>query len=74
MTPWFSDYKQAWIKEMLHVYGHINRRHLMRKFGISEPQASKDLKTYRSANAGEVIYNKHNKRYERVGFREEEHR
>ena len=47
---WFADQRQAWIAEMLRVYGFINREHLQRKFGISQPQASLDLQTYRRAH------------------------
>lgn len=51
---------------MLHIYGFINREHLMRKFGISQPQASKDLQTYQRNSAGSMVYNVKTKRYERT--------
>jgi hypothetical protein len=46
MAQWFADQRQAWIADMLAVYGFINRDHLMRKFGISTPQASHDLQRF----------------------------
>lgn len=40
---YFTEERQSWIAEMLRVYGFINREHLMKKFGVSKPQASADL-------------------------------
>ncbi len=67
MSKWFESYRVAFIAEMLHVYGFINREHLMRKFGISRPQASKDLRMFQQRSSGGVRYNLSTKRYERVG-------
>lgn len=53
-----------WITETLRVFGYINREHLMRKFGISQPQASKDLQTFARQSPGAMRYNLHAKRYE----------
>lgn len=61
---WFESQRVAWIAEMLHVYGFINREHLMKKFGISKPQASKDLRTFQQGSLGRVRYNLSSKRYE----------
>lgn len=44
--------------------GFINRDHLMRKFGLSTPQASIDLRDYQRANPGAVEYNLSAKRFE----------
>lgn len=63
---WFESQRIAWIAEMLHVYGFINRDHLIRKFGISRPQASKDLRSFQQRSAGGVRYNLSTKRYERT--------
>jgi len=63
---WFESQRIAWIAEMLHIYGFINREHLMKKFSISRPQASKDLKSYQRKSAGAVHYNLSTKRYERI--------
>ena len=61
---WFESQRIAWIAEMLHVYGFINREHLMRKFSISSPQASKDLQSFQRNSSGGVRYNLSTKRYE----------
>lgn len=60
---WFEQHRQDWIEEMLQVYGFINREHLMRKFGVSRPQASADLQTYQHLNPGAVRYDLSAKRY-----------
>ena len=49
---------------MLSIYGFINREHLIRKFGISTPQASLDLRTYQQNNPRQIEYNASAKRYE----------
>jgi DeoR/GlpR family transcriptional regulator of sugar metabolism len=66
MARWFESQRTAFITEMLHVYGFINREHLMRKFGISQPQASKDLQAYLRRSDGSMVYNQSTKRYERT--------
>ena len=50
-VSWFVEQRMAWIAEMLHVYGFINRGHLMRKFGISGTQA---IDLWRGAVIGTV--------------------
>lgn len=64
MSNWFENQRVAFIAEMLHVYGFINREHLMRKFSISQPQASKDLREYQRRSSGSMAYNLSTKRYE----------
>ena len=49
---------------MVEIYGFINREHLMKKFMISMPQASMDLKSFQTNNPKAVQYNKSTKRYE----------
>jgi hypothetical protein len=66
---WFENQRVAFIAEMLHIYGFINREHLMRKFSISRPQASKDLTSYLHHSAGSVRYNLSTKRYEATWYR-----
>lgn len=41
---------------MLSIYGFINRDHLQRKFGISKPQASIDLRTFHRRNPRAMSY------------------
>jgi DeoR/GlpR family transcriptional regulator of sugar metabolism len=63
---WFESKRIEFIAEMLHIYGFINREHLMRKFGISQPQASKDLQSFQRNSSGSMVYNMKAKRYERT--------
>ena len=64
MSKWFENQRVAFIAAMLHVYGFINREHLMRKFSISRPQASKDLRSFERHASGSMRYNRSTKRYE----------
>jgi hypothetical protein len=52
-----------WIAETLRVFGFINREHLMRKFGLSMPQASIDLKAFQRLHPEAMFYNMNSKRY-----------
>lgn len=63
-SRWFENQRIAWIAETLHIFGFINREHLMRKFGISRPQASKDLRSFERHSSGCMKYNLSTKRYE----------
>lgn len=63
MGRWFEQQRIAWIAEMLDVYGFINRDHLRRKFGISEPQASKDLQTFTRTHPTAMRYDLSRKCY-----------
>lgn len=60
---WCERQRMEWIAESLRVYGYINRGHLMRKFGISQPQASKDLQAFNRAQPGVMRYDLRSKRY-----------
>lgn len=60
---WFEQQRQAWIAEMLEVYGFINREHLERKFGISTPRASHDLQSFARARPRAVHYDLSRKCY-----------
>lgn len=64
---WFSDRRQDFIGEMLEIYGFINRAHLIRKSGISVPQASKDLSSHAAAHPQSVHYDNRRKAYVRRG-------
>lgn len=61
---WFCQQRQEWIEEVLRIFGFINREHLERKFGISTPQASNDLRDFQINNPGWMTYNASAKRYE----------
>lgn len=61
---WFTVQRQSWILETVEIFGFINREHLVRKFGVSIPQASADIKLFIAENPGKIIYNATTKRYE----------
>lgn len=63
---WFARQRQEWIAETLRVFGFINREHIERKFGISTPQASMDLRQYQNERPATIFYNKSSKQYEPV--------
>lgn len=54
---YFANLRQLWIAEALRVFGFVNREHLIRKFDISQPQASLDLKLFQRANPTALSYN-----------------
>jgi hypothetical protein len=60
---WFTEQRQKWIAETIGIFGFINREHIQRKFGVSTPQASYDLKEFQRRNPGAVTYDIHRKRY-----------
>lgn len=60
---WFLERRLEWIAETLRVFGYINREHLEKKFDISTPQASVDLREFKRRNPGVVSYNVSTKRY-----------
>jgi hypothetical protein len=62
MMRWFEQHRMEWIADALYVYGFINRDHLVRKFGISVPQASHDLQQFQRLHP-QVQYDKSAKRY-----------
>lgn len=60
---WFEQYRMEWIGEILTVFGYINREHLMKKFSLSAPQASHDLREFQRTRPGAMEYDKSAKRY-----------
>lgn len=63
MARWFLQQRMEWIAETLRVFGYINREHLERKFGISTPQASKDLAAFQLAHPTAMAYDSSAKCY-----------
>ncbi len=61
---WFTEQRQEWIAETVRVFGYINREHIVRKFGVSVPAASGDLKVFQKRNPAAITYNSTTKRYE----------
>lgn len=60
---WFANHRQEWIAQMLKVYGHINRQHLMRNFDISGAQAVLDLRAFNEQNPDVMRYCNRQKTY-----------
>lgn len=60
---WCERQRIEWIAETLRVFGFINRAHLQRKFGISQPQASADLRAFARDNPAAMRYDVSAKRY-----------
>lgn len=63
---WFANQRQDFITDMLHVYGFINRTHLMRKYNISNAQAAIDFKAYNLKHPNAMKYDKHQRAYTRI--------
>ena len=61
--PWFQQYRMEWIAETLRVFGFINREHIIRKFGLSTPQASVDLQRFQRLHPRAMTYDASAKRY-----------
>lgn len=62
---WCTDQRQAWIAEMVEIFGFINREHIEKKFGVSTQQASADIQEFMRANPARIAYNVSAKRYEK---------
>lgn len=60
---WAQEYRVKWIGEMLHVYGFINREHIVRKFRVSVPQARADLAMFKRSNPSAIEYDPRSKLY-----------
>lgn len=60
---WAEDQRQDWIAEALRVFGFINRHHLCRKFGISQPQAANDFRRFMRERPNQMTYDATAKRY-----------
>jgi len=60
---WFAQRRQDWIAETVRVFGFINREHIQKKFGVSTPQASTDLREFQRVHPGAITYDRSGKRY-----------
>jgi len=60
---WFERHRMEWIAETLRIFGFINREHIERKFGVSTPQASKDLQRFQRLHPQALRYDAAAKRY-----------
>jgi hypothetical protein len=53
---WCARQRQEWIADTLQVFRFLNLEHLQRKFGISRPQASLDLRRFQQERPGVIRY------------------
>lgn len=63
MSDWFLETRLAWIRESAEIFGSINRKHIEKKFGISTPQASLDLRAAKERWPGLLHYDESQKHY-----------
>ena len=59
------EQRLRFIEFLVFHYGFINRSMLMDYFGISSPQASRDIGDYMELAPNNLIYNKNIKTYQR---------
>jgi predicted DNA-binding transcriptional regulator YafY len=60
---WGVEKRLEFIEFRLFWEGGINRADIMERFGVSVPQASKDLSLYEEKAPGNLVYDKRQKRY-----------
>ena len=60
---WGVERRLEFIEFRLYWEGGINRAEIMNQFGVSVPQASKDLSQYQELAPGNIEYDKSEKRY-----------
>src|SRR5258706_16455995 len=60
---WGVEKRLEFIEFRLFWEGGINRADIMERFGVSVPQASKDLSLYEEKAPGNLVYDKKQKRY-----------
>jgi hypothetical protein len=62
---WYQEFRLAWIKESVEIFGQINRDNVVRKFGLTQQVASADFAKVQERWPDLMTYNKSTKRYER---------
>lgn len=67
---WFTDQRLTWIKETIHIFGFIRRRHIERKFGVSTVQASNDIRDALVKWPNLMVYDKSLRAYVAQGGRD----
>jgi hypothetical protein len=63
VASWEAERRLDYIDYRMATAGSINRLDIMRTFGVSEPQASKDISTFIRIHPNAIAYDKFNKRY-----------
>lgn len=58
--------RMMWIDDVIDEEGEIGRDDIRRAFMVSIPQASTDLRRYRTANPGRIAYDNSLKRYVQI--------
>ena len=64
---WCIEFRMAWIKESVEIFGKINRQHIVRKFRVSQQQASEDISKVVKRWPDLMSFNSSTKCYERNG-------
>ena len=60
---WGVEQRLEFIEFRLYWEGQINRADITEQFGVSVPQASKDISLYEEKAPGNLVYDKSDKRY-----------
>src|SRR3984957_8069001 len=60
---WGSERRLEFIEFRLYWEGGVNRSDIVEEFGVSVPQASKDLTLYQEQAPGNIRYDRSEKRY-----------
>ncbi|WP_448952189.1 hypothetical protein [Labrys neptuniae] len=63
MSRWFAEQRLEWIRESVRIFGFINREHIEKKFGVSTPQASYDIREAMKRWPNLMRYDSSAKRY-----------
>lgn len=61
---WFEQQRQSFIADFVRGKGTLNVKDVMDKFGISKPQASRDIQKFIKEYPNLLTYNTSTKRYE----------
>jgi len=62
-NKWEAGYRLRFIEARLFWSGRINRSDIVDQFGVSQPQASTDLRLYQNLAPGNAVYDKSAKTY-----------
>lgn len=60
---YFEQLRQAWIVEMVGIYGFINRDHVVKKFGVTTQVVSSDFNKVRDKYPDLMYYDPSEKCY-----------
>jgi hypothetical protein len=64
VSTWFKRHRLEWIRESVSIFGFIHREHIEKKFRVSTPQASQDIRDAMAEWPLLMHYNVSAKRYE----------